>query len=74
MSQRRGLSKSTFAIPSKAPGSGSYPIPDAGHAKAALSFVSRYGSSSEKATVRRKVHSKFPGMGRQALVGQMRGK
>lgn len=35
MAQRRALPLSDFAVPSKAPGPGSYPIPDAGHAAAA---------------------------------------
>lgn len=35
MAQRRALPKSDFAVPSKAPGPGSYPIPDASHAVAA---------------------------------------
>jgi hypothetical protein len=71
--QRRHLSPASFAVPGKAPGSGSYPVPDAGHAKAALSMVSRFGTSAEKAMVRKKVQAKFPGMGRQALVSQMKG-
>jgi hypothetical protein len=36
MAQRRALPKSDFLVPSKAPGPGSYPVPDAGHAKAAI--------------------------------------
>lgn len=36
MAQRRALPKSDFAVPSKAPGPGSFPIPDANHAKAAI--------------------------------------
>ena len=35
MADRRALPKSDFAVPSKAPGPGSYPIPDAAHAAAA---------------------------------------
>ncbi len=33
--QRRALPKSAFAVPSKAPGPGSFPIPDKAHAIAA---------------------------------------
>lgn len=33
--QRKALPKSAFAVPSKAPGPGSYPIPDKAHAVAA---------------------------------------
>lgn len=35
MAERRKLPKSDFAVPSKAPGPGSYPIEDAAHRKAA---------------------------------------
>ena len=34
--QRGSLSKEDFAIPEKAPGPGSFPIPDEGHVHAAL--------------------------------------
>lgn len=34
--QRRGLSSSDFVFPEKAPGDGSYPIPDRAHAADAL--------------------------------------
>ena len=36
MEERRKLSKSQFLVPSKAPGPGSYPVPDAGHLHAAI--------------------------------------
>ena len=58
--QRKKIPKSKFAIPSKAPGSGSYPIPDKAHARNALARVSQFGSPSEKATVRAKVKASFP--------------
>ena len=64
---RKKLPKSTFAIPSKAPGSGSYPINDISHARNALSRVSQHGSPSEKATVRAKVKSRFPSIGKNPL-------
>ena len=60
--QRRNLPKSDFAVPSKAPGSGSYPVEDKGHAKAALGRVQHFGTPSEKAAVRAKVHARFPSM------------
>lgn len=46
-------------------GAGSYPIPDAGHARNALARVSQHGSSEEKAKVRAKVKAKFPGIGQK---------
>ena len=66
--RRTKLKKSAFAIPGKKTadnpaGRGGYPIPDASHARNALARVSQYGSSSEKAQVRAKVHAKYPGMG-----------
>jgi hypothetical protein len=40
-----------------------YPIEDRAHARNALARVSQHGTSAEKATVRRKVHAKYPTMG-----------
>jgi hypothetical protein len=65
--KRQSLPKSSFALPGKGEGpggkgSGSYPIPDESHARNALARVAQHGSSSEKATVRTKVASKFPGI------------
>lgn len=67
--QRKRLPSSSFALPGKGEGksgkgSGSYPIPDASHARNALARVSQFGSSSEKAAVRAKVKAKFPGIGK----------
>lgn len=55
--QRRVLPPADFAL-----GKGHYPIEDEGHARAALSRISEFGTSSEQATVRRKVKAKYPGM------------
>jgi hypothetical protein len=62
--QRRQIPKSDFAIPDKAPESGSYPINDKAHARNALSRVSQHGTPEEKARVRRAVASKFPDIGK----------
>ena len=60
---RKALPKKSFALPaSREGGKGGYPIPDANHARNALSRVSQFGSSAEKAQVRAKVHAKFPGI------------
>lgn len=64
---RRALPGSDFALPGKGKGpegkgSGSYPIPDEGHAKAALSRGAANASPGELATIKRKVKAKFPGM------------
>jgi len=71
---RAHIAKKNFAIPSKAKTpkakkeSGNYPIPDAAHARNALARVSQHGSSEEKAQVRAKVHSKFPGIGKESAM------
>jgi hypothetical protein len=57
---RKRLPRSDFAIPEKAPGSGSYPIPDEAHARDALARVAANGSPEEQARVRRAVHERFP--------------
>jgi hypothetical protein len=62
---RSKLKSSSFAVPSKKPGSGSYPIPDASHARNALARVSQHGSPSEKAKVRAAVHRKYPSIGKK---------
>jgi hypothetical protein len=67
--QRKRMPASQFALPGKGEGksgkgAGAYPVNDAAHARAALSRVSQFGTAAEKATVRRKVAQKFPGMGK----------
>lgn len=55
------------ALPTKAfaePGKRAYPLNDAAHARNALSRVSQFGSSAEKAEVRAKVHQRYPGIGK----------
>lgn len=65
---RNKISGKNFALPGRR-----YPIEDASHARNALARVSQFGSSSEKAAVRSKVHAKYPGMGHKALTSQMKG-
>ena len=43
MAQRRALPKSDFLVPSKAPGPGSYPVPDQAHKQAAEGRAEEYG-------------------------------
>jgi hypothetical protein len=67
---RKAMPKKSFALPAKRQGGkGGYPIPDKAHARNALSRVSQFGSSAEKATVRAKVHAKFPGIGKLSEPG-----
>lgn len=68
---RQSMPRSEFALPGrgegpKGAGSGSYPIPDASHARNALARVAQHGSSSEQARVRAAVHRKFPDIGKSA--------
>lgn len=58
--QRARLPKSDFVFPDKAPGSGSYPIPDERHARNALARVEQHGSPAERRKVIAAVSRKFP--------------
>lgn len=66
---RNSLPSSDFALPGKGAGprgkgAGSYPIPDEAHARNALARGAQHASPSELATINRKVHSKFPSIGK----------
>lgn len=63
---RKRLKKSAFAIPSKRPGSGSYPLPDLAHARNALARVAQHGTPAEKRRVRAAVARKFPALARRS--------
>jgi len=60
--ERKKLPSSSFVEP----GERKYPIEDKAHARNALSRVAQHGSSSEKAMVRAKVHSKYPNIGKKS--------
>ena len=69
--ERRALPDSDFALPGKGKGpegkqAGSYPIPDATHARAALAMVAKYGTPEEKEKVRAAVRRKFPDIQQEA--------
>ena len=73
---RNKLPSKDFALPGrgagpKGKGAGSYPIPNASHARNALARVSQHGTPGEKATVKRAVEKKFPGI---AVGGKKGGK
>lgn len=55
---RGRIAPKNFALPGER-----YPIEDASHARNALSRVAQNGTPAEKATVRAKVHAKYPGIG-----------
>jgi hypothetical protein len=63
--KRRSMQSSQFALPGKGEGpegkgAGSYPIDTIGRARNALSRGAQNASSSELATIKRKVKAKFP--------------
>lgn len=57
--QRKGLKKSSFALPGKR----GYPIPDKSHARNALSRAAEDATPAERAEIRAKVRRKFPSIG-----------
>jgi hypothetical protein len=66
--QRQRLRPSQFALPGRGEGkggkgAGSYPIPDASHARNALARVAQHGTPAEQATVKAKVKARFPEIG-----------
>ena len=62
---RKKLPKSTFAVPSKAPASGSYPLPDKKHARNALA---RSSGKAVAGKVRAAVARKYPSIKISALA------
>ena len=64
--------KARAALPAKsfALAGGRYPIEDKNHARNALARVAQHGTPAEKATVRAKVHAKFPGIGADRFAHQ----
>ena len=57
-SARKAIPTGEFALSGRR-----YPIEDPAHARNALSRVSQNGTPAEKATVRAKVHRKYPSIG-----------
>jgi hypothetical protein len=60
---RKAIADEDFALPGRR-----YPIENLAHARNALSRVAQNGTPEEQATVRAKVHSKFPELKKQADV------
>ncbi len=56
---RKKISPSKFGVPSKAPGSGSYPMPDKAHA---INAEARASGKPEEKQVRAKAHQLYPGL------------
>lgn len=61
--ERRSIPKKLFGLPEKAPKSGSYPIEDKKHAKAALSEAAKHATPAEEKRIRSKVHKLYPSIG-----------
>lgn len=55
MAQRRALPKSKFLVPSKAPGPGSYPVPDASHKRSAVGLAGMHHGKAGAARIRSKL-------------------
>lgn len=67
--QRKKVPKSQMGLPGKSTKkggavSGSYPMPDKAHARAAKSFAARYASPSQRATINAKAN-KILGKGKK---------
>ncbi|MGA2412381.1 MAG: hypothetical protein ABSG46_18600 [Candidatus Binataceae bacterium] len=65
--ERQHMPKSEFALPGKGEGpkgagAGSYPIDTEARARNALARGAQHAGPSELATIKRKVHSKYPGI------------
>lgn len=58
--QRKNLPSRDFAEPGKR----KYPIENKSHARNALARVAQHGNSEEKHIVEKKVHKKFPSIGK----------
>jgi hypothetical protein len=65
---RKRMKAKQFALPGKR-----YPISDAAHARNALARVAQNGTPAEKATVRRKVKARFPGIAVSGLKRKKKG-
>ena len=63
--KRKKMPASEFAEPGKR----KHPIEDKAHAKNALARVSQHGTPAEKATIKKKVHQKYPGIKVSGLHG-----
>jgi len=63
MAQRKALPKSSFLVPSKAPGPGSFPVPDKAHMRNALAVAHGAHGAPKRPSVAAKAASKLRGAG-----------
>lgn len=64
--QRKAIPKSDYGVPSKAPGPGSYPMPNRSHAANA---EARASGKPVQAQVDRKAHQLYPDLGKRTHAG-----
>ena len=62
MAQRRALPKSAFLVPSKAPGPGSYPVPDKKHVRAAIGLAGMHHGHAAAMAKKRQIARKKPNL------------
>lgn len=75
--RRNALPSTDFALPGKGSGAngkgaGAYPIDTANRARNALARAAQHASPAEQATIRRKVHEKYPGIGQDHKFAHQR--
>jgi len=66
---RKHISKGKFGVPSKAPASGSYPMPDRSHA---VNAMARASGKPVEAKVRAKAHALYPGLGKKVALSSLK--
>jgi hypothetical protein len=57
MAQRKALPKSSFLVPSKAPGPGSFPVPDKAHMRNAAAVAGGAHGAPKRPDVAAKAHA-----------------
>jgi hypothetical protein len=57
--ERKALPKSDFLVPSKAPGPGSYPVPDKAHARNAVAVASGAHGAPKRPAVAAKARARL---------------
>jgi hypothetical protein len=57
---RKHIAPKNFALPG-----GRYPINDPNHARNALARAAQHATPAEQATIKRKVHAKYPSIGKK---------
>lgn len=68
---RKSLPKKVFGLPEKAPGRGSYPMPDQAHAKLAEGFAKKNATPMQQKKINAKAKKLFPGMRSASDPSQM---